>query len=115
MKVPSADAMTTTVAPKVSSALRKTALQIRPDGAKSAKTGLRRLLNWRWLLAAGAVVAAAGTTAAVAMRRRYTSATEEAKEATGLDDEQGGTQGPHAAHNGTKSSEVNGRVTTPGR
>ncbi len=107
----SADAMTTTVAPKVSKALRSTALQIRPDDAKSAKTGLRRLLNWRWLLAAGAVMAAAGTTAAVAMRRRYTSATQDAKEATGLTDEESSTQ---AAQNGTKHSEVNGRVTTPG-
>jgi hypothetical protein len=111
----SADAVTATVAPKVSSALRKTALQIRPDEAKSAKTGLRRLLNWRWLLAAGAVVAAAGTTAAVAMRRRYTSATEEAKEATGLADEESATQSQQAAPDGTKHSEVNGRVTTPGR
>jgi hypothetical protein len=107
--------MTTTVAPKVSSALRKTALQIRPDEAKSAKTGLRRLLNWRWLLAAGAVMAAAGTTAAVAMRRRYTSATEEAKEATGLADDESTTQSQQAAPNGTKHSEANGRVTTPGR
>jgi hypothetical protein len=110
-----ADAMTATVAPKVSSALRRTARQIKPDGAKSAKTGFRRLLNWRWLLAAGAVAAAAGTTAAVAMRRRYTSATEEAKEATGLADEESTTPSQQAAPNGTKHSEANGRVTTPGR
>jgi hypothetical protein len=110
-----ADAMTTTVAPKVSSALRRTARQIKPDAAKPAKTGFRRLLNWRWLLAAGAVAAAAGTTAAVAMRRRYTSATEEAKDATGLADEDSTTQNPPAANNGTKHSEANGRVTTPGR
>jgi hypothetical protein len=111
----SADAAAVAVAPKVSAALRKTALQIRPEDAKSAKTGLRRLLNWRWLLAAGAVVAAAGTTAAVAMRRRYTSATQEAKDATGLADEENTTQSPQAENNGTKHPEVNGRVTTPGR
>src|SRR6202034_409130 len=40
-----AEAVTATVAPKVSSALRSTAEQIRPDGAKSAKTGFRRLLH----------------------------------------------------------------------
>ena len=108
-----AEAMTTTVAPKVSSALRKTARQIKPDGAKPAKTGFRRLLNWRWLLAAGGLVAAAGTTAAVAMRRRYTSATEEAKEASGPADE--ATQSPPDTHDGTTHAEVNGRVTTPGR
>jgi hypothetical protein len=108
-----AEAMTTTVAPKVSSALRKTARQIKPDGAQPAKTGFRRLLNWRWLLAAGGLVAAAGTTAAVAMRRRYTSATEEAKEASGPADE--ATQSPPDTHDGTTHAEVNGRVTTPGR
>src|SRR5580700_3712594 len=43
-----ADAVTTTVAPKVSSVLRSTAQQVRPD-AKAGKTGLRRLLSWRWL------------------------------------------------------------------
>jgi hypothetical protein len=107
-----AEAMTTTVAPKVSSALRKTARQIKPDGAQPAKTGFRRLLNWRWLLAAGGLVAAAGTTAAVAMRRRYTSATEEAKDASGPADE--ATQSPEDAHNGTHA-DANGRVTTPGR
>ena len=107
-----AEAVTATVAPKVSSALRSTAEQIRPDGAKSAKTGFRRLLNWRWLLAAGGLVAAAGTTAAVAMRRRYTSATEEAKDASGPADE--ATPSPEDAHNGTHA-DANGRVTTPGR
>src|ERR1035438_3832903 len=50
-----AEAVTTSVAPKVSSALRSTAQQVRP---KSSKTGLHRLLNWRWLLGIG--VAAAG-------------------------------------------------------
>ena len=110
-----AEAVTATVAPKVSSALRSTAQQIRPDGAKSAKTGFRRLLSWRWLLAAGAVLAAAGTTAAVTMRRRYTSATEEAKDATGPADDESTAQSPDSAHNGTGHSDVNGRVTTPGR
>lgn len=73
-----ADAVTTSVAPKVSSVLRSTAGQVRP--AKSAKTGLRRLLDWRWLLGLGAVAAAAGATAAVAMRRRYANATAAAKD-----------------------------------
>jgi hypothetical protein len=111
----SADAVTASVAPKVSSALRRTARQIRPDGAKPAKTGFRRLLNWRWLLAAGAMAAAAGTTAAVAMRRRYTSATEEAKNATGPADDESTAQSPDSAHPTTMGSEVNGRLTTPGR
>jgi len=109
-----AEAVTATVAPKVSSALRSTAEQIRPDAAKSAKTGFRRLLNWRWLLAAGAVLAAAGTTAAVTMRRRYTNATEEAKDATGQADDESTTESPDSAHDSTRHSDVNGRVTTPG-
>src|SRR6202035_5498040 len=74
-----ADAVTTSVAPKFSSALRSTASQVRPA---PAKTGVRRLLDWRWLLGLGAVLAAAGATAAVTMRRRYASATADAKDAT---------------------------------
>ena len=103
-----AEAVTTTVAPKVSSALLSTARQVRTGGTK--RTGIRRLLNWRWLLGAGAVIAAAGTGAAVAMRRRYASATAEAKNATESPEEQAGEPVGDAA----MRSEVNGRVTTPG-
>src|ERR1700733_12700863 len=100
-----ADAVTTSVAPKVSSALRSTASQVRPA---PAKTGVRRLLDWRWLLGMGAVVAAAGATAGAAMRRRYANATADAKDATEPDDaEQAGDPAADA-------SSVNGRVTTPG-
>src|ERR1700733_15381369 len=100
-----ADAVTTLVAPKVSSALRSTASQVRPA---PAKTGVRRLLDWRWLLGMGAVVAAAGATAGAAMRRRYANATADAKDATEPDDaEQAGDPAADA-------SSVNGRVTTPG-
>jgi hypothetical protein len=104
-----ADAVTATVAPKVSSALRATASQVRPT-ATTAKTGLRRVLDWRWLVGLGAVAAAAGTTAAVAMRRRYASTTAAAKAATEPDvpvDES-------AAEDATRS-QVNGQVTTPER
>ena len=99
---------TTTVAPKVSSALLSTARQVRPAGTK--RTGIRRVLNWRWLLGAGAVVAAAGAGAAVTMRRRYASATEEAKNATESPEEQAG----EPEGDGAMRSDVNGRVTTPG-
>ena len=75
-----ADAVTTSVAPKVSSALRSTASKVRPD--PPARTGLRRLIDWRWLLGLGALAAAAGTTAAVAVQRRYASATADAEDAT---------------------------------
>src|SRR5579864_3282186 len=70
-----ADAVTASVAPLVSSALRSTARQIKPEVTQSGRTGLRRLLNWRWLLGAGVAIAAAGAVTAVAMRRRYASAT----------------------------------------
>jgi hypothetical protein len=99
-----AEAVTSTVAPKVSSALMSAADQVKP-GPK--RTGIRRLLSWRWLLGVGAVAAAAGAGAAVAMRRRYTSATTEAKNAT---------DAPETGEPGTDEtlrSEVNGRVTTP--
>jgi hypothetical protein len=102
-----AEAVTTTVAPKVSSALRSTASQVRPAGT-SAKTGIRRLLDWRWLLGLGAVLAAAGTTAAVAMRRRYARATADAKDATEPDTAEQAAEDPAA-----EAPSVNGRVTTP--
>jgi len=103
-----AEAVTTTVAPKVSSALVTAARQVRPSGTKRA--GIRRLLNWRWLLGVGAVIAAAGAGAAVTMRRRYASATAEAKDATESPEEQAAEPGADTA----VRSEVNGRVTTPG-
>jgi len=103
-----AEAVTTTVAPKVSSALRSTAHQVKPNG--TGKTGIRRLLSWRWLLGAGAALTAVGAGAAVAMRRRYASATEEAKNATEPAEEDRTAQDGDAANR----SEVNGRVTTPG-
>jgi hypothetical protein len=104
-----ADAVTTTVAPRVSSALRATASQVRPT-ATTAKTGLRRVLDWRWLVGLGAVAAAAGTTAAVAMRRRYASATAAAKAATEPDVPVDDSAAEDAAR-----SQVNGQVTTPER
>ena len=101
-----ADAVTTSVAPKVSSALRSTASQVRPT---PAKTESRRMPDWRWMLGLGAVVGAAGTTAAVAMRRRYARATADAKDATESDaTEQAAADDPMA-----EAHSVNGRVTTP--
>ena len=104
-----AEAVTTTVAPKVSSVLRATASQVRTP-PPPAKTGLSRLLDWRWLVGLGAVAAAAGATAAVAMRRRYASATAAAKAATEPDLPVDGS----AAEDATRS-QVNGQVTTPER
>ena len=103
-----ADAVTTTVAPKVSSALHATAEQVRP----TAKSGTR-WLDWRLLLGAGIALAAAGAGAAIAMRRRYASATEEAKNATESPGEDRAAQDGEAADTAIRS-EVNGRVTSPG-
>ena len=107
-----AEAVTTTVAPKVSSALHTTAQQVRPTG--TAKTGVRRLLDWRWLVGAGVALAAAGAGAAVAMRRRYASATEEAKNATESPEEDQAAQDGEPADGTGIGSEVNGRVSSPG-
>jgi hypothetical protein len=104
-----AEVVTTTVAPAVSSALHATAEQVRPVGTE--KTGVRRLLSWRWLVGAGVALAAAGAGAAIAMRRRYASATEEAKNATELPEEDRAAQDGDGT---TGRSEVNGRVTSPG-
>jgi hypothetical protein len=107
-----AAAVDTSVGPKVSSALRSTARQVRPIEVDSGKTGMQRLLDWRWLLGIGAVAAAAGTTAAAAMRRRYANATAEAKDATESSDEERARDGETASD--AARSEVNGQVTTPG-
>ena len=101
-----ADAVDTSVAPKVSSTLRSTARQVRPA---PVKTGARRLVDWRWMVGLGAVLAGAGATAAVAMRRRYARATADAKDATESDaTKQAAADDPMA-----EAHSVNGRVTTP--
>ena len=96
-------------APKVSSALRSAAVQVRPE--KPGKAGLRRLLDWRWLLGIGAVAAAAGA-GALTMRRRYASATAAANDAT--ESSEGERQAEGTDSDAAMHSEVNGRVTTPG-
>ena len=106
-----AEAITTTVAPKVSSALMSTASKVKPGG--TGKTGVRRLLSWRWLLGTGAAMAAVGAGAAIAMRRRYASATAEAKNATESPEDGGTAQDGDPASDAVRS-DVNGRVTTPG-
>jgi len=106
-----AEAVTTTVAPKVSSALKSTARKVKPDG--TGKTGVRRLLSWRWLLGTGAALAAVGAGAAIDMRRRYASATAEAKNATESPEDGGTAQDGDPASDAVRS-DVNGRVTTPG-
>jgi hypothetical protein len=98
------------VAPRISSALRSTARQVRP--APAGKTGIRRLLGWRWLLGIGAAVAAAGAAAAMTMRKRYQSATEDARDAA---TESAEDPSAMATDEGVMRPEVNGRVTTPQR
>jgi len=100
-----ADAVTATVAPRVSSALHATASRVRPPET-AAQPGRRGLLDWRWLLGLGAAAAAAGAVAAVAMRRRYASATAEAEDATEPD-------APEQADDpAAEATSVNGQVTT---
>jgi hypothetical protein len=107
-----ADALTANVAPRISSALRSTARQVRP--APAGKTGLRRLLSWRWLLGIGTALAAAGATAAFTMRKRYQNATEDAQDAaTASPGEPAAT--PTAADEDVMGPQVNGRVTTSRR
>lgn len=102
-----ADAVTASVAPRVSAALRSTARQVKPT---SGKTGLRRLLSWRWLLGAGAAIAAAGASAAFAMRRRYASATAEVSDAADPPADESAPGHPTADEDAAHS-EVNGSVT----
>jgi len=97
-----AEAVTASVAPRVSAALRSTARQVKPEVTTSGKTGLRRLLSWRWLLGAGAVIAAAGASAALAMRRRYATATAE------VHDDADEYAPDHQTDDDTAHSEANG-------
>ena len=55
-----ADAVTESVAPKVSTMLRSAASQVRPPEPTPEKTGVRGLLDWRWLVGIGAALAAGG-------------------------------------------------------
>jgi hypothetical protein len=92
-----ADAFNDTLAPKVSSALHHAASSV--DTAPPARSGMRRLLDWRLLLGLGAAVAAAGAAAVVTMRR-YQSATADAKDsADSLAEEtaEGARSGAHRA------------------
>ncbi len=102
-----AEAVTASVAPRVSAALRSTARQVRPEETRSGRAGLRRLLSWRWLLGAGAAIAVAGASAALAMRRRYASATAEVRDAAGSPDDESAPR-HQAADDDTAESEVNG-------
>jgi hypothetical protein len=118
-----ADYCTTTVAPKVSSALRTTARQVRPTDRKSS----RRSSVLTWSLLGAAILAAVGATAAM-VRYRYQTAiaadSEPADEEVIADSTDGqatpvnpdGTRSP-AATPTDKSAEtpVNGRVPTSGR
>jgi hypothetical protein len=106
-----ADALTASVAPKVSSALHSAAKTVEP--APPAKTGIRRLFSWRVLFGVGAVVAAAGAAAAIAMRQRYESATLAAKDAAeNVADkaDEIADKVSDKAEDASRRSEVNGRV-----
>jgi len=106
-----AETVTVTIAPRVSSALRSTARQVRPP---DSRTGFRRMMSLRWLFAVGAVAAAAGAGAAIAMRRRYASATAEAKNDAAESPEADAAPRPgESAADAARRSEVNGRVTMP--
>ena len=106
-----ADAVTASVAPRVSSVLRSTAHQVMPKDTASGRAGLRRLLSWRWLLGAGAAIAAAGASAALAMRRRYASATAEFGDAADSPGDQTAAPADQTASDETAPAEANGRAS----
>jgi hypothetical protein len=62
-----ANAVSDTVAPKVSAALKATARRVDPGQPKS---GMRRLMGWPGALALAAVLAVGGAAAAVLLRKR---------------------------------------------
>jgi hypothetical protein len=109
-----AEAITASVAPKVSSALHNAARSVEP--AAPAKTGIRRLFDWRLLLGVGAAVVAAGAAAAIAMRQRYESATIAAKDAAENVADKAGEVADKVsdkAEEAGRGPDVNGRVPHP--
>jgi hypothetical protein len=114
-----ADYTTTTMAPKVSSALRATARQIAPEDMRRKR--VRPMLMWSLL---GAAVLTGAAAAATLVRQRYRSAmaTDTQEEAVGPGSATAGTTNPPASPaSGTAESTatssdtgVNGRVSSSG-
>lgn len=116
-----AEYTTTTVAPKVSTALRTSARQVRPVDQKKARSTLT------WSLVAAAVFATAGAvTALVKYRGRASTPTGEEEFAAGTADTgtgattgaetpaQGASNAPADSTSGTDAG-ANGRVSSSGR
>ncbi len=98
-----ADYTMTIVAPRVSSALRSTAQQVRPEDVTPKKS--RSVLTWSVL--AAAVLATAGAVAAVVMYRFRSSVEVES-------DEEFGTVGPASTQGGAGGAETpTGGAETP--
>lgn len=115
-----ADYTTATMAPKVSSALRFTARQVRPEDAQKTS---RSVLTWSAL--AAAVLATAGAVAALVTYKSRTSTPSNAEEefgqagAAGAESATAGAEGsaeasPGAADSASTEAGVNGRVSTSG-
>jgi hypothetical protein len=109
-----ADYCTATVAPRVSSAIRATAKQVRPEDTTPSKSRIRPSLSWPFLVIAA--LAAAGAAAAIAVaRQRYKAAIDADTEPDTADLNQ-----DTAAEEGARSPEasadpsMNGQVTSPG-
>jgi hypothetical protein len=107
-----ADYCTSTVAPKVSAALKASARQVSPEPPAQES---RRPSALTWALLAGAVLAAAGAAAAL-VRYRYRTAVE-AEQDAGIEGAVTGTDAApgqdHQAASATETS-ANGRVSTSG-
>jgi trimeric autotransporter adhesin len=107
-----ADYTTSTLAPKVSSALHATAEQVNPQDSRRKK--IRSIITWSALGAA--VLAALGAAGVLAKKRYQTAMTDETEADTAA-----GTTPPAAAADGESATAgtsteagVNGRVSTSG-
>lgn len=108
-----ADYTTTTVAPKVSSALRTSAQQVRPEDPKKSRSALT------WSLLATAVLATAGAVAALVRYRSRAAITTGGEEfgnpaGTAATGAEGASQTPAGATAESADVGVNGRVSTSG-
>lgn len=109
-----ADYTTATAAPKVSSALRTTAQQVRPVDVTQKKS--RSMLTWSLL--AAAVVATAGAVAALIRYKQSTTVIvveeEEFSDGGAAGGKEGTTPGGAASAESSADAGVNGRVSTSG-
>jgi hypothetical protein len=77
-----ADVVETTIAPRLTSALRQGAHAVEPEHESRLRSATRSMTSWPGMVALIAALGVAGAAAGYMIRRRYCNATEEAQKAS---------------------------------